>query len=34
MNLLLIGICIEDDFRSDKLVYEDTSYCMYYTRLN
>ena len=34
MNLLLIGIYIEDDFRGEKLVYEDTSYdslTMYYT---
>ena len=26
MNLLLIGIYIEDDFNRDKIVYEDTSY--------
>jgi hypothetical protein len=34
MNLLLVGIYIEDDFRKEKLVYEDTSYyslTMYYT---
>jgi len=34
MNLLLVGIHIEDDFRKEKLVCEDTSYhslTMYYT---
>ena len=33
MDLLLVGIYIEDDFRKEKLVYEDTSYhslTMYY----